>query len=319
MTVSIPSLLPQTADLLLNGFCLGGRSNWSVLKASGPTIRDYLQGQVTQDIRRLTATQAIHTAVLTPQGKAVGELYILQRRDEELVLLTPSGSAVDLVARLRQFAIGHEVRIGIVEHLAVCSLQGANAAEGLKLFGLPEPGDARLAVSHRDDADSFALTSPADPRGFWIVADAEQIRQQLATSPRTIGEEQIEAMRIIRGLIRFGAEWDAALSPMNANLVEFDAVSFDKGCYVGQEVTSRMHWRGGVKKKLYRLRLESAPDALPAPILTDIAIGELRSAARDHTGQCFGIGLLPVETVESSKALQLADGSAVHVLEPCHA
>ncbi|HXH72304.1 MAG TPA: folate-binding protein [Mariprofundaceae bacterium] len=319
MSVSIPSIMPQTADLLLHSYCLGGRSNWTVLKASGPTIRDYLQGQITQDIRRLTATQAIHTAVLSPQGKAVGELYILQGRDDELVMLSPSASAVDVVARLRQFAIGHEVRIGIVEQLSVCSLQGANAVEGLKLFGLPEPGDRRLAASRRDDADCFALTSPADPRGFWVVADSEQIRQQLAASPRTIGEDQVEAMRIIRGLIRFGEEWDAALSPMNANLVEFDAVSFDKGCYVGQEVTSRMHWRGGVKKKLYRLRLAKAPSSLPAPIQTDVAIGELRAAANDPGGQCFGIGLLPIETVESGKSLQLADGSVVQVLEPCHA
>lgn len=324
MSVPIPTLQPATVELLLNSHCIGRKSHWAVLKASGPTIRDYLQGQVSQDIQRLTPDQGIHTMILTPQGKAVGELYILEGHDGELVMLSPAGTASDLVARLRQFAVGHQVRIGIVDSLAACTVQGANASEGLKGFGLSEPGDAWLSASRHEDRDVFALTMPADPRGFWVIADPDTISMVL-DSPHHVDDTQIETMRIIRGLICFGREWDAAIQPMNANMVEFDAVSFDKGCYVGQEVISRMHWRNGVKKRFYRVELDAMPAKLPSPLIcspapgTQLNIGELRSAAADHHGQGFGIAWLPIETVEAGKALQLPDGSAVKVLEACHA
>jgi len=318
MTNNIPVISSRTAELLINSHAIGLRPGWSVLKASGPTIRDYLQGQISQDIRKLSQEQAIHTMLLQPQGKAAGELYIVEGNHGELVMLAPAEVAEETVARLRRFALGHQVRIGIVDTLAVCSVQGANAAEALKAFGLPEPGNGWLACS-RSDGDCFALTWPADPHGFWVVAARDRIETLLSTSMHVVGEDQLEAMRIIRGMIRFGQEWDASVSPMNANMVEFDAVSFNKGCYVGQEITSRMHWRGGVKKRLYRVLLEQAPASLPSAILTEAAIGTLVSAAIDHEGRCFGIAQLPIETVESGKAMRLADGQPIGVLEPCHA
>ncbi|HKI61511.1 MAG TPA: tRNA-modifying protein YgfZ, partial [Mariprofundaceae bacterium] len=106
---------------------------------------------------------------------------------------------------------------------------------------------------------------------------------------------------------------------LNANLIEFNGVSFEKGCYVGQEITSRMHWRGGIKKKLYRVGIEEQPDSLPCPLFTTAKIGELKSAAIDHEGACTGIALLPVEVAESKAPLTLENGSIVTLHEACHA
>jgi len=126
-------------------------------------------------------------------------------------------------------------------------------------------------------------------------------------------------MRIIRGMPDFGAEWNESVFPLNANLIEFDGVSFEKGCYVGQEVTSRMHWRGGIKKKLYRVAIDGSPDTLPCPIKSTANIGELHSAAINHENNCFGIAHLPIETVESQAQLYLENGAEISILEPCHA
>ena len=101
--MNIPSLSRQTADQLLHSYVLAPRSNWVALKASGPTVRDYLQGQITQDMGKLTAGQAIHSCILSPQGKAVSELFIIEGNNDELVLLTPASYAVTTVGRLRQF------------------------------------------------------------------------------------------------------------------------------------------------------------------------------------------------------------------------
>jgi hypothetical protein len=319
MIHAMPKLSSETVDRLIQSYVLGSRPAWSVLKASGPGIRDYLQGQITQDMAKLTPGQGIHACLLTPQGKPVSELYIIEGHDDALILLTPKSYAVQTVARLRQFAIAHDLRIGVVDSLGVCSIQGANSVQALSLFGLPDPGQDLLASSRSKAPDTHALVMPADPRGFWIVAPFQQILAVLDRSYASAPEAEFEAMRIIRGIPDFGKEWDESIHPLNANLIEFHGVSFEKGCYVGQEVTSRMHWRGGIKKKLYRVAVDGQPDSLPCPLMATAKIGELKSAAIDHEGDCLGIALLPIEMAESKVHLELENGAHVTILEVCHA
>ena len=318
MDLNLPTLNPTTAEHLLHGAVLSWRQRWSVLKASGPALRDYLQGQITQDMGRLTPNRAIHSAILTPQGKAVSELYLLEAGCDEVIILTPTSCAEKSVGRLRQFALGQTLRIGIVDSLTICSLQGANAADILADFGISEPDQGWLACSRTAQGDCFALVMPENPRGYWLIGSRERLRSLMNQHP-CIDESEIEAMRIIRGLPNFGVEWDESVHPLNANLIEFDGVSFDKGCYVGQEVTSRMQWRGGIKKRLYRVAIDGEPDTLPCPVRSTANIGVLRSAAIDHDNNCTGIALLPIEIAESDAALSLENGTAVEILEACHA
>ncbi|MDX8405874.1 MAG: folate-binding protein [Mariprofundus sp.] len=318
MSIQLPELSAKTADLLLNSCIMARRQNWSVLKASCPTVRDYLQGQITQDMDKLTDNCAIHSAILTPQGKAVSELYLLNGHHDEVILLTPTHYANATVARLRQFAVGHTLRAGMVDSLGICSIQGAHANTVLDMLGLNSTGESWLNYSRHADEDIFAMVMPRSPLGYWVVAPHAMI-QSLSDELTTVADDELEAMRIIRGLPCFGREWDASMHPLNANLIEFNGVSFEKGCYVGQEVTSRMHWRGGIKKKLYCVAIDGRPDNLPCPVRTSVNIGILQSAAIDHEGQCTGIALLPIETAESATALSLGNGSVINILEPCHA
>jgi len=319
MNDALPKLSPKTVERLIQSYVMGSRPAWAVLKASGPGIREYLQGQITQDMAKLTPGQGIHACLLTPQGKAVSELYLLEGLHDELILLTPKSLAVQTVGRLRQFALAPGLRIGVVDSLGVCSIQGANAVQGLAMFGVNEPVQNWLASSRSDESEVTALVVPTDPLGFWLIAPKQQIEAVLASSGAAAPELEFEAMRIIRGIPDFGNEWDESIHPLNANLIEFHGVSFEKGCYVGQEVTSRMHWRGGIKKKLYRVAIAGQPDSLPCPLLTTAKIGELKSAAIDHEGQCVGIALLPIEIAELKSSLALENGAAVTILEACHA
>jgi len=313
----IPSLSAHTAEQLLHGHIIAERSCWSVLKASGDGLRDYLQGQITQDITRLKPEQGIHACLLTAQGKAVSEIYICQGKDDELIMLTPSHVATEAVARLRRFSLGFQLRIGVVEEFGVFSLQGACVGTALTGLGLPEPQGNWLTCSRNEQKELFAM---AIPQGFWLIGNKTRLQGDL---PAPVSDDQSEALRVIQGQPRFGIEWDESLHPLNANLIEFDGVSFDKGCYVGQEVTSRMHWRGGIKKKLYRVRLPDTKHAaalsLPCPVFSTQRIGEIRSLALDAEGQCFGIALLPIESVNEETPLHLESGESMRVVEPCHA
>lgn len=319
--MKIPVLSPQHAEQLLHGHIAAHLTSWRVLKASGEGLRDYLQGQLTQDMTRLKPEQGIHACLLTAQGKAVSELFIIEAGGDELILLAPSQVAVECVARLRQFSLGYRLRIGIVESMSVFSLQGAGAAAQLTELNLPEPGGAWLATSRDAAGQVFALRSMhGQTQGFWLIGETAPLGARLGA---LAGEDQAEALRIIHGMPRFGAEWDSRLHPLNANLAEFDGVSFDKGCYVGQEVTSRMNWRGGIKKKLYRVQLPETkpegPPSLPCPVISTQRVGEIRSLARDAAGRYFGIVLLPIATVEDGTPLSLESGEPVTVLGPCHA
>ncbi|MBN4077164.1 folate-binding protein YgfZ [Mariprofundus ferrooxydans] len=317
-SLPLPTLSSAAVERLKKSYIIAKNARWSVLKASGSDIRSYLQGQITQDIDKLSGQQAIHSCLLSPQGKAVSELFIIAGHNDELIILTPSSHAEATVARLRQFALGHQLRIGIVDTLAVYSLHGSQSHDGLHQLALKPPQGNWLACDAKADDDTYALLMRSDTQSYWLIGNSQRIESAIPDTHRASTTE-LEALRISQGKPVFGIEWDESLHPLNANLVEFNGVDFNKGCYVGQEVTSRMHWRGGIKKKLYRVKLDAIPTALPCPIHSTAKIGELKSAALDEQGQCFGIALLPIEVAESETSLTLENNTTITILEACHA
>ncbi|MDQ6969091.1 MAG: folate-binding protein [Mariprofundus sp.] len=341
--MSLATLSTATSEHLKHAHVIVKNSLWSVLKASGSDLRTYLQGQITQDINKLTNQQAIHSCILTPQGKAVSELFMIAGQHDELIILTPSSHAEATVARLRQFAIAHQLRIGIVDSLSVYAVYGSATFACLDQFSLPdftsaETEPAWLSCSRKQDDDLYALHMHSNPQHCWLIGEAKQIEPHISdpnlSNQYQLLDTELEALRILYGLPVFGIEWNERMHPLNANLVELDGVDFNKGCYVGQEVTSRMHWRGGIKKKLYRVKLAESPTELPCAIRSSVKIGELLSAARDDQDQYIGIALLPIETVESLEASETAEtaetaesnssltiepNNKLTILEACHA
>jgi len=292
------------------------RSEYAVIKVSAPAVRDYLQGQITQDTALLTDSRGIYAAVLTPQGKAVSDIHLIQGHASELIIIARKAKAVDLVGRLRQFSLGHELRCGIVGALQLVSVQGAGAESFLAAGGLPVPGNEPLATVAVEGRECFVMRmAEAAADGFWVVTDTAN---ELPGDHR-VDESVIVTSRIIKGIPAFGIDWNEQVLPLNANLIEFDGVSFNKGCYIGQEVTSRMQWRGGIKKHLYRVMLQSPPADLPAPLSTTVPVGTLTSAAIAADGSVYGIAHLPIEVAEGDAALHDSEGQPVRIIEVCHA
>lgn len=315
--MDMPSLSKTTAERLLNGHVIGLRAGLRVLRLSGDGVRDYLQGQITQDMRRLSRTQGIHACLLTPQGKPVSELYLFDGGDA-LWMVVPASRMGQAVARLRRFSLGYALDIAPADELALASVQGSDAESALRAWRLAIPDGGWLACA-QDAQKRLTAVMPATPRGFWVIAAREALLGICADHPHTVAETELEAMRIIRGLPRFGVDWDERVHPLNANLIELDGVSFDKGCYVGQEVTSRMRWRGGIRKRLYHVRTAAPPVGIPTPVFDErTAIGTLTSAAIDHQGQCFGIAWLPIATVDRGNVLHIEDATEVEILDACH-
>ncbi len=288
------------------------RTDFNVVKASGENILTYLNGQITQDIKKLTSEQALYATVLNPQGKAVTDFYLLLTQQKEnwaeVMFLCPKDFTVALIERLTMFAMGYDLRMGKVSSWEVVSVQGAGVDVGLVEQGLPVPSSTYLASASLLDAFALRMVE-SDDDGVWLMG---------ANIPLTsnVDEAVMEEGRILQGTPKLGVDWDVKLHPLNANLMERQGVSFDKGCYVGQEVTSRMHWRGGIKKKLYRIQMNEKVD-IPSGVLTTAKVGEITSLAQNSDGGYQGIALLPIEVVESNKPLSVEDGAHVRVIGIC--
>ncbi|MDQ7001453.1 MAG: folate-binding protein [Ghiorsea sp.] len=288
------------------------RDAFSVIKASGENLLKYLQGQIAQDVEKLSAKQAIYTVILNPQGKAVAEFYLLliKEKDDwaEVMFLCPSAYALNLVERLRMFALGYDLRIGKVSSWQVVSVQGDNVDNLLQSHDLPVPPTGQLASVQLDDVSVLRMPEPSAD-GVWVICADVPLSCQ-------VDESDMDQGRILHGTPQLGIDWDIKLHPLNANLMERGGVSFDKGCYVGQEVTSRMQWRGGIKKKLYRVQLDTAVD-VPCAIYTTAKVGEISSLSPTKDGQYRGIALLPIETVEAGKPLATEQAVSIAVLGVC--
>jgi len=313
-TLAIAKLPAAAAALLRENHACALLASLAVIKASGPAIRDYLQGQLTQDMALLTPERGIYTTVLTPQGKPVADMRILEGHNGELLIISESSRAEALVGRLRRFAVGFEARIGIVDALAVFAVQGPGTDAALADCGLPVPTMNIYDTATSAEHETFSLRLPmAATDGVWVVCAKAEAVSCMRRLGHQITVEDMEAARIAHGFPRFGIDWDETMHPLNANLIERHGVSFDKGCYVGQEVTSRMHWRGQIKWQLCRVGLDAAVESLPCAVMATARMGEITSLAQTEDGEFRGIALLRIEAVESDCELR-AEGTRLSVL-----
>jgi len=237
------------------------RSHRALLAVQGPEARLYLHGMVTNEVKALRPGQGNRAAVITARGKMVGEGRVLARENDELLLdLEPEAHEATL-AHLDQFLVSEDCQLyDLTGRLAMFGLYGPRAGVAIAEATGAEP--PALPLHHHRDlqlGEVPALLLAAAPAGvagweLWVPAQvAEPVWQALLTAVRNAGglpagDDVLEAARIHDGLPRYGADMDENTIPLEANLDE--AISYTKGCYVGQEVIAKATYRGQVRRKL---------------------------------------------------------------------
>jgi folate-binding protein YgfZ len=225
----------------------------------------FLHGQVTNDIARLKPGQGCYAALITAKGKMQSDLcvYCLE---EELLLDFEPGLARRVSDRLEKYVIADDVQIVDAEAgYGLLSVQGPAAETVVRALGLAEqvPATAYGFVKIGDAAGEILLVNHArlGTSGFDLFVPAvaldgiaEKLTAAPATPGRACGWRAFETARIEAGIPRFGVDMDESNIPLEAELEE-RAVSFNKGCYIGQEVISRIRTYGHVAKALRRLVL----------------------------------------------------------------
>jgi folate-binding protein YgfZ len=237
----------------------------TIVRVTGDDAVRFLQGLLTADVADLAPGSASAATLLTVKGKIVSEIWVLAVDDDERWLALPETIAADIIAKLDEHIIMDDVQLEPLPELA-CAIVWR--AEGGRLnpheLG-PMPASVR----------AFAATHPLP--GALLVGPQREL------SSATLGEladaEAFTAARIAHARPAWGMEITPDHFPPEVGFV--DAVSYDKGCYLGQEPLSRIHNRGQVNRVMVRVRL-SAPigSALPLELTADSRpVGELTSVA----------------------------------------
>jgi tRNA-modifying protein YgfZ len=203
------------------------------LRVSGSDRLRYVNGQVSNDVRKARETDAVHACVLTAKGKVNADVFI---RTEGDALLIDSDAELReaLPARLERYVIADDVAI-------------EDVTEVFALLHVIGPNVPALALPHvQVRADRFGCAGV----DLWIAgADREVAVQELSRALPHCGNECAETFRIERGIPRWGYELTEEIIPTEANL-ERAAIDYSKGCYIGQEVISRIKMSGQTNKRL---------------------------------------------------------------------
>jgi len=272
-TVADP--IPAEYRALTQGVGLVDRSERGKLALTGAEAKDFLHGQVTNDVEALRPGEGCYAAFLTHKGKMLGDLRVLHLGDE-LFLDTERVALQELFNMIRRYKLGRDVELHkrTIER-ALLSLVGPGAREAI--------GPAELGAREHDNAAGeiggvpVRLVTTAD--GVDLICDADrgaEVKAALAGVPE-VSEAAAEIVRVEAGRPRYGVDLDDTVIPQEAGLNE-RAVSFTKGCYVGQETVARLYYRGKPNRHLRGLRLSAAAATGDAVRLGDREVGRLGSS-----------------------------------------
>jgi hypothetical protein len=281
-----------------DGWAVGPVETPAILRATGKDAKDYLHRMTTQDLNALPPGGSAYAAVLNAKGHLLADAHVLVEEDGVLLLMDPRAAA-EARPHLERFVIMDDVAFeDLSPALRVVPLLGPEIATKLGARGAA----LRRVSNRRRGVPALDLVVPA--------AEAEPLRAALlADGFHDLSAGDLEALRILGGQARFGADMDATRLPMEAGLTRL-AISFTKGCYTGQEVVLRATARGHLQRGLVQLVLP--PGAGPGARLSagGQEVGLVTSAADTPEGR-LGLGYLRRAHWRDGERVETAAGAAV--------
>ena len=295
-------------DVLERACGLVDRSERGKLALIGSGAREFLSGQVTNDVLALEPGHGLYAAFLTHKGKMLGDLRVLAT-ETELLLDTERVALQALFDMIRRFKVGFDVELHKrTLESALLSLVGPAARTVAGAEHLPDAEHSNAPATIGDAGVLLAVTDV----GVDVVCaaeDAATVRAALEEAGAVpVSEDAAEVLRVQRGRPRYGIDLDDATIPQEAGLND-RAVSFTKGCYVGQETVARLFYKGKPNRHLRGLLL-SAPAATGAELtLGERVVGRLGSSVVSPALGAIGLALVRREA-QPGDVLTVGDGAS---------
>ena len=282
-------------------------SDLSLIRARGPDTQNFLNGQLSNDIRKLDAAHSQLAAWCSPKGRMLA-IFRLFRRGDDTLLQLPASLLEPTLKRLKMFVLRAKVTLEHADaELVSFGLSGPDAEKILRdaLGFAPAQVDGSET---RDDTTMINLAGPHPRFEIITLADsAAKLWSRLKDKTIPAGPAVWAWLDIMAGIPSVHPETSEAFVPQMANLEIVGGVNFKKGCYPGQEIVARMQYLGKLKQRMYRARVESdAPprpgDSIFAPDFPGQSAGTIIAAqpAADK-----GFDLLAVVQISSAEAGEL--------------
>lgn len=236
-------------------------TQFGLIEARGADAAAFLQGQLSNDIRALGTTRAQLSSYNSPKGRMLAVLHAL--RDGDTFLLELHRSLLDgVLKRLRMYVMRSKVTLAEVTDRTTLGVAGPGAAGILGDLGLPVP--AALLDCAWAGATCVMRRLGTLPRYSVLVSSTRgaELLRDLSARAGTGSVEDWRRLEIEAGVPTIYPETQDRFVAQMCNLDTLGGISFDKGCYTGQEIIARVHYRGAVKRHMTLQRLEGSP---PAP------------------------------------------------------
>ena len=291
---------------LNNGALFFDRSDRMRMRISGEKAAELVTGMVTNDVSGLVPGEGQYAAALTPKGKIVADVRIFAL-DNALLIDTSAAAAPGWKEMVRKYinprvAPYHDVTLEMSD---IGVFGGSARAMTSRLTGIDErdlaalPSYSHMGATFGDVRLTVAKVPEVDFDGFEIFVPAmaaQDLRGKLLAQGIAAGTfETWEIARIESGRPQWGIDMDETTLPQEANFDELGAISYTKGCYIGQETVARIHFRGHVNRFLRRLRFVTRPAPPRGAELLDESgkpIGDVRSVALSPRYGGVGLGMV---------------------------
>jgi len=235
----------------------------AVLRLGGLDARDWLQGLVSNDVRRLARDHAVYAALLTPQGKYLFDFFLVEGADGAILLDVAASRAAALMQRLSLYRLRRDVQIADV------SAQTQVALVWRPQTGQAQTGDAQTGGAALAAPGALVVADPRDAALGWRLYAQDAAAALALAGAEAAPRDAYDALRVAVAAPESGVE----LIPDDSYILEagferLNGVDFRKGCYVGQEVTARMRHKTDLRKGLLRVRVEGAAPPPGTPVTT---------------------------------------------------
>jgi tRNA-modifying protein YgfZ len=264
------------------------------LAVSGPDAAEFLQGQFTNDLRHVSSTSAVYGLWLNVKGKVVADSFVLRSADG---LRFWVGSYFCTAATVRERLESHVIADDVTIE------DETERWSAITVFGRPQvklSGFVLQFAGRRDRSAHYECVFPVD--------HAAEVFRAFDGAPE-ITRDEAEARRIAAAIPAIPRDIGPGDLPNEAGL-EAEAISFTKGCYLGQEVMARLKSMGQIRRRLLRVTGPATlPATLPAPLYNgEKQIGELRSAMTFADGELHGLAMVTLLHAPPGSLVALAPG-----------
>ncbi len=279
------------------------------LRFAGPDAGAFLQGQISNDTRRLAAGHTLLAAYSTSQGRVLAVLHLLPH-SSGLIAILPQELVAPTAERLRKFVL--RAKVTIEDAGAALVVAGQQGTTGLLGAGLAVP----LAPQSYAETRGIGVGRVSgDADRYWVIGDPQQLAAAALAGAAADAEKIERAWRLadIRsGLPQIYAATQELFVAQMLNLDLLDGISFTKGCFTGQEIIARTQHLGRIKRRLFRVRLPAGAWSVGETLrLADGRSGRLTELARDQGTAYEALVVLPIESLADAET----DAGAVDAAE----